>query len=134
MDKNFCFQQSDRLGTLINLPAEKCFFKCWIRYFLSLLNAQIWASLVAQTVKNLPARQETRIQSLGWEDPLEKETATHSLPGESHGQRSPAGYSLWDHKESDTTERLTHAMCLHIGLSLQLMRTSVMELNGLTLV
>ena len=36
------------------------------------------ASLVAQTVKNLPARQETRVQSLGWEDPLEKEMATHS--------------------------------------------------------
>ena len=37
-----------------------------------------WASLVAQTVKNLPAMQETRIQSLGWEDPLEKGMATHS--------------------------------------------------------
>ena len=37
-----------------------------------------WASLVAQTVKNLPATQETRVQSLGWEDPLEKEMATHS--------------------------------------------------------
>ena len=36
------------------------------------------ASLVAQTVKSLPARQETRVQSLGWEDPLEKEMATHS--------------------------------------------------------
>ena len=33
---------------------------------------------MAQTVKNLPARQETRVQSLGWEDPLEKEMATHS--------------------------------------------------------
>ena len=37
-----------------------------------------WASLVAQSVKNLPAVQETRVQSLGWEDPLEKEMATHS--------------------------------------------------------
>ena len=36
------------------------------------------ASLVAQSVKNLPAVQETRVQSLGWEDPLEKEMATHS--------------------------------------------------------
>ena len=36
------------------------------------------ASLVAQSVKNLPAVQETRIWSLGWEDPLEKEMATHS--------------------------------------------------------
>ena len=37
-----------------------------------------WASMVAQRVKNLPAMQETRIQSLGWEDPLEMEMATHS--------------------------------------------------------
>ena len=35
-------------------------------------------SLVAQLVKNLPAVQETRVRSLGWEDPLEKEMATHS--------------------------------------------------------
>ena len=33
---------------------------------------------VSQTVKNLPAMEETRVQSLGWEDPLEKEIATHS--------------------------------------------------------
>ena len=38
----------------------------------------MWASLVAQTVKHLPAVRETRVQSLGWEDPLEKEMATHS--------------------------------------------------------
>ena len=36
------------------------------------------ASLLAQSVKNLPAMQETQVQSLGWEDPLEKEMATHS--------------------------------------------------------
>ena len=35
-------------------------------------------SLVAQLVKNLPAMRETQVQSLGWEDPLEKEMATHS--------------------------------------------------------
>ena len=34
--------------------------------------------LAAQTVKNPPAMQETWVGSLGWEDPLEKETATHS--------------------------------------------------------
>ena len=38
----------------------------------------IMASLVAQTVKNPPARQETRVQSLGQEDPLEKGMAAHS--------------------------------------------------------
>ena len=37
-----------------------------------------WASLVAQWLKHLPAMQETGVQSLGWEDPLEKEMATHS--------------------------------------------------------
>ena len=37
-----------------------------------------WASLVAQMVKNLPAMWETQVQSLGREDPLEKEMATHS--------------------------------------------------------
>ena len=37
-----------------------------------------WASLVAQMVENLPAMQETQVQSLGWEDPLEEEMATHS--------------------------------------------------------
>src|SRR5574341_661962 len=37
-----------------------------------------WTSLVAQTVKNMPAMQETRVQSLGQEDPLEKGMATHS--------------------------------------------------------
>ena len=37
-----------------------------------------WASLVAQTLKNLPAMRETQIQSLDWEDPLEKRMATHS--------------------------------------------------------
>ena len=45
-------------------------------------------SLVAQLVKNPPAMQETLVQSLGWEDPLEKGKATHSsiLAGEFHGQ------------------------------------------------
>ena len=63
-----------------------------------------WASLVAHLVKNLPAIQETWVRSLGWEDPLEKGKATHTLvfwPGELQGLYSP-----WDHKESDTTEQL----------------------------
>ena len=37
-----------------------------------------WVSLVAHTVKNLPAMQETWVQSLGWEDPLEEGMKTHS--------------------------------------------------------
>ena len=42
------------------------------------LTLLFWASLVAQMVKNLPAMQETWVRSLGWEDLLEKEMATHS--------------------------------------------------------
>ena len=38
-----------------------------------------WASLVTQWVKNLPAMWETWVRSLGWEDPLEKGKATHSI-------------------------------------------------------
>ena len=67
-----------------------------------------YASLVAQTVKRLPAMQETRVRSLGWENPLEKEITTHSsiLAGKFHGWRSLVGYSPWGRKESDTIERL----------------------------
>ena len=59
-------------------------------------------------VKCLSTMRETWVQSLGWEDPLEKEMAIHSsiLPGKSHGQRSLEGYSPWGRKELDTTERL----------------------------
>ena len=66
------------------------------------------AFLVAQRVKRLPATRETRVQSLGWEDPLEKEWQPTPvfLSGKSHGQRSLVGYSPWGLKESDTTERL----------------------------
>ena len=39
--------------------------------FIRLLNQDLWASLVAQSVKNLPAKWETWVRSLGWEDPLE---------------------------------------------------------------
>ena len=49
--------------------------------------------------------QETWIGSLGQEDPLEKEMATHSIffPGESDGERSLVDYSLWVTKDLDTT-------------------------------
>ena len=65
------------------------------------------ASPVVQRVKCLPAMQETQVQSLGWEDPLEKAMATHSstlawkIPW-----RSLVGYSPWGRRESDTTEWL----------------------------
>ena len=57
-------------------------------------------------VLNLPAMQETWVQSLGWEEPSGL-PAPAFLPGESHGQRSLAGYSPWDCKELNMTEQLT---------------------------
>ena len=54
---------------------------------------------MAQMVKRLPAMHKTRVRSLGWEDPLEKEMATHS---------SNLAWKIpWGCKESDTTEQLT---------------------------
>ena len=52
---------------------------------------------MAQMVKNLPAVQETLVRSLGWEDPLEKEMATHSntLAWEIPWTEEPVGYSPW---------------------------------------
>ena len=60
-------------------------------------------------VKNLPAMQETQVQSLDWEDPLEKGMATTPvfLPGEFHEQRSLAGYDPWGHQESEMTGQHT---------------------------
>ena len=64
---------------------------------------------MAQVVKNLPAMQETWVQSLDREDPLEKEMAATSgfLPGDFHGQGSLVGYSSWGCKGSDLIEQLT---------------------------
>ena len=56
-------------------------------------------------VKNLPAKQETWIQSLRWEDNLEKEIATHSsiFAWEIPWTEEPVGYSPWIREESDVT-------------------------------
>ena len=97
----------------VNLPATICIA---VTLFLSLsrlaftLYQVSWASLVVQTVKNLPAMQETWVSIPG----------SGSSPGEGHGsplqcsclenphgQRSLAGYSPWGHTESDVTERLS---------------------------
>ena len=62
------------------------------------------ASLVVQRVKRLPAVQETWVQSLVWEGPLEKEMATYSgtLAWKIPWMEKTVGYSLWGRKESDT--------------------------------
>ena len=60
-------------------------------------------------VKNLPAKRETQIRPLGWEDPLEKGMATHSsILAWKNPQKTLEGYSPWGCKESDTAEQLTH--------------------------
>ena len=66
------------------------------------------ASLVAQTMKNLPAVQGTWVQPRGQEDPPEKGMAAHSrsLAWSIHGQRSLVGSSPWGHKYLDMTEQL----------------------------
>ena len=63
---------------------------------------------MTQVVKRLPAMRETQVQSLGWEDPLEKEMATHSsiLAWRIPWTEELVGYSPWGRKESDTTEQL----------------------------
>ena len=66
---------------------------------------QWWVSLVAQTEKNLPVVQETQLCSLDWEDPrrMEWQPTLVFLPGESHGQRSLAGYGPEGYQEADIT-------------------------------
>ena len=59
-----------------------------------------WASLVAQTVKNPPAMQETQVQSLGREDPLEKKLATRS--------RILAWRIPWTEEQSMGSQRVGH--------------------------
>ena len=49
-----------------------------ISYKFDEVSPSVWASLVAQRLKRLPAMQETQVRPLGREDPLEKEMATHS--------------------------------------------------------
>ena len=67
------------------------------------------ASPVAQAVKNLPAMQETWVQSLSWEDPLEKGMATHSstLAWRIPCTEEPGGLQSLELQELDTTEQLT---------------------------
>ena len=74
---------------------------------------------MAQTVKRLPAMQETQVPSPGWEDPLEKEMEPTPvlLPRKFHGWRSLVGYSPRGCKESDMTERLHFVKVWIIGVA-----------------
>ena len=102
---------------LVNVGMEHYVAGVWL-YPTPIADIYVWSDgsvlyilivIVPQVIKNPPAMRETWVQSLGWKNPLEKGKATHSsilafwnssIP-EFHGQ-----YSLWGHKESDTTEPL----------------------------
>ena len=77
-----------------------------------------WASLVTQLVKNPPAVPESQVQSLGWEDPLEKRKAIHSSI---LAWRIPWTVQSMGSKESDTIERLSlsqteySSLCYAVG-------------------
>ena len=76
--------------------------------YLVLINSNLnrhmchWTSLVTQTVKNLPEAQETRVQSLGQEDSLEKGMATHSNSLRPYGQQSARPFCPWDSPGKNT--------------------------------
>ena len=75
------------------------------------LSSIIWNSAsLAQTVKKLPAMQDTWVRSLVWEDTLEKEMATHSsiLAWRIAWTEEPGGLQSIGCKESDTTEATEH--------------------------
>ena len=59
------------------MGGTNCSLKLWAFEKINLYEAS-WSSLVAHTVKNVPTMWETWVQSLGWEDPLEKGMAIHS--------------------------------------------------------
>ena len=75
-------------------------------YFANKMVIIIRASLVAQMVENLPAKQEMWIQSLGWEDPLEKEMTTSSniLAWRIPWSNEPGGLQSMESQELDTTD------------------------------
>ena len=79
------------------------------------------ATFVAQRLMSLPAMQEAWVWSLGREDPLEKEMATHSstLAWRIPWMEEPSRYSPWGHKELDETEWLHFLSPLSKTLSLQ---------------
>ena len=93
--------------------------------FSSHLTFMMGSSLVAQSVKSLTTMWETQVQSLGREIPWGRkwQPTPAFLPGEFHEQRSLGGYSLWGHKESDTTE----------WLALSLFTFMIVELSSVVL-
>ena len=96
------------ITSYLNLLVIKLFIDCnfLFKWFNEL---HFWVgSLVAQTVKNLPAMRETWVPSLGGEDPMKKEMATHSsiLVWRIPRTEERGGLQSMGGKESDTTEQL----------------------------
>ena len=82
-------------------------FKLLFGFLFCFLIFLIWASLMAQMVKNLPAMWETLVQSIGWDDPLEKGMATHSIY-----LFGCAGCKLWHVGSSSLTWDRTLGFCI----------------------
>ena len=82
------------------MPAYFHFTKYTSCSLLFPVSSLLWGFPDGSVVKNLPAKQEMWVPSLGREGPLEKEMTTYSiiLPGKSYGQRRLLGYSPWGHK------------------------------------
>ena len=83
---------------------------------------------MAQTVKSLPAMQETWVRSLDWEKPWGREWPLPPafLPGELHGQRSLAGYGPCSLKELDTTKQLTRFAVFKFLRNIQFISTTIL--------
>ena len=90
----------------------------------------IRASLIAQLVKNPPAMQETLVEFLGWEGPLEEGMATHSrfLAWRIPWTEEPGGLqSMGSQRLSDTTERLSTAQMKNIQEHVEISQSSVWD-------
>ena len=98
---------STQQGTHSPEPPDKYRWVSWYFFQYSSFPA-FWAPVVAQIVKHLPAMWETWVQSLGWEDPLEKFMATHSsiLAWRIPWTEEPDRLQSTGLKEPDTTQRL----------------------------
>ena len=110
-------------SSLVHVQLSKC-------YRLSEMCMLSAASVAAEMLKDLPAVQETWLPSLGREDALEKEMATHSriLAWRIPWTEKPMGCSPRGRKESDTTKRLTLWLSFHASSMLQsLVRTCLWE-------
>ena len=112
----------------------KIFFICLVLTVLGLH----WASMVAQMVKNLPAKQETWVPSLGQEDLLEKGMANHCgiLAWRLPGRRSLVGYSpwalhCWERVFSSCGKQGPLSSCSAMGFSLQSTGSGTLRLQQL---